>query len=82
MGNYDLARTWADIGGATPTAATPVIDGRSMFSLLQSNGAAEWNRTYTLQEGYQCCEGGSGEGKACSHKTGGEVNHMCWHRVF
>ena len=81
VGNYDLARTWADIGGATPNAGAPVVDGRSLLDLLVSNGTAAWGRTFTLQEGYQTCEDGTGEGGACSHKdaagpTMTHVTHM------
>jgi len=64
-GNYDLASTWAELAGVTPPADAPVMDGRSLVPLFSKK---QWSREYTLQEGYQSCEMGRGEGKACSHK--------------
>lgn len=61
--NYDLAATWAALGGATPSASAPLVDGKSLVPLLL--GKALTVRTYTLQEGYQSCEAGHGEGRTC-----------------
>ena len=59
----------------TITSAQP-HDGRSLVPLLRGGGgeavAAAWPRTYTLQEGYESCEAGHGEGKACSKKGDGD----------
>jgi len=66
-GNYDLASTWAELTGVTPPTDAPVIDGHSLVPLFNRQ---DWPRKYTLQEGYQSCEMGRGEGSACSKKWG------------
>jgi hypothetical protein len=70
--NVDLPVTWAELGAASPDAAAPVVDGRSLASLMRNvtaiAAAEAWPRVYTLQEGYQSCEQGNGEGKACEKK--------------
>ena len=65
----DLAITWATLAGVSPATTAPVIDGKSLVPLLLSGGRSSPVRTYTLQEGYQSCEAGHGEGRACSHKV-------------
>lgn len=65
--NYDFAPTWAELAGATPSATAPPIDGKSLVPLLL--GKAKVIRTYTLQEGYQSCEAGHGEGRSCGVKA-------------
>lgn len=80
VGNYDLALTWAALGHAVipppPNNYCGVPDGKSLLPLLAASAvidghdaamAAAAPRTYTLQEGYESCEAGHGEGKACSH---------------
>ena len=75
-GNYDLAPTWAELGAARPGASAAPLDGRSLVPLLLGGGSGggaagedgTWPRTFTLQEGYQSCEQGNGEGKACEKK--------------
>ena len=67
--SYDLAATWAELGTARPGASAAPLDGRSLVPLLLGGtDSGAWPRTYTLQEGYQSCEQGHGEGKACSKK--------------
>ncbi len=61
--NYDFAPTWAQLAGATPSPTAPPIDGKSLVPLMLGN--AKTIRTYTLQEGYQSCEAGHGEGHSC-----------------
>ena len=75
VGNYDLPVTWAALAAAA--VGVPEASGRSLLPLIHPHAtaaageavgaaaAAGW-RTYTLQEGYQSCEAGHGEGKACS----------------
>lgn len=67
--NYDFAPTWAELAGATPSSTAPPIDGKSLVPLML--GKAKTIRTYTLQEGYQSCEAGHGEGHSCSVKVPG-----------
>lgn len=67
-GNYDLASTWAELTGVIPPSDAPVIDGNSLVPLFNQK---KWPREYTLQEGYQSCEMGRGEGKACGKKSYG-----------
>jgi hypothetical protein len=69
--NYDLAMTWSELAAAPPNAAAAAPDGKSLVSLLHpaASTAAAAIRTFTLQEGYQSCEAGHGEGKACSKKS-------------
>lgn len=63
--NIDLPLTWAALAGVTPPPGTPPIDGKSLFSVLFDG--AQGVRNYSLQEGYQSCEAGHGEGGACGH---------------
>ena len=64
--NYDLAITWATLAGVTPAVDAPAIDGKSLVPMLL--GSDTPIRTFTLQEGYQSCEAGHGEGRACSRR--------------
>ena len=70
--NANFAATWAELAGATPTnQGLNPMDGKSIVALLHAKTqapVASWTRTYTLQEGYQSCENGHGEGGACEHK--------------
>ena len=67
--NYDFAATWAELAGATPFASAPPMDGKSLVPLML--GKAKTIRTYTLQEGYQSCEAGHGEGHTCGVRAPG-----------
>jgi hypothetical protein len=63
MAHLFLSRNIED-GNASGQA--PPIDGKSLLPMLLGEGGPV--RTYTLQEGYQSCEAGHGEGRACSRK--------------
>lgn len=65
--NYDFAPTWAELAGAKPSPTAPPIDGKSLVPLMR--GETKTIRTYTLQEGYQSCEAGHGEGRSCAVKA-------------
>lgn len=64
--NIDFAHTWASIAGAATPPDAPITDGKSFAAVLF--GQQEGVRNYSLQEGYQSCEAGHGEGGACAHK--------------
>jgi hypothetical protein len=55
-----------------PTGAVGVdrvdADAASSSNFSSASPSVVWTRTMTLQEGYESCEAGHGEGKACSHK--------------
>lgn len=56
VSNVDLASTWAELAGASPTGTAPTVDGISFASLLKGENKA-WPRTLTVTEGYQNAEG-------------------------
>lgn len=64
--NIDLARTWAALAKVPVSPSAPPVDGKSMAAELLGK-SSQPVRGYSLHEGYQSCEAGHGEGKACSH---------------